>query len=58
MAQIEKEILPIVFACERFHNYIFGREFIVQSDHNPLEVPLKRDIDAAATNAFISTEYH
>ena len=37
-AQIEKELLAIVFACEKFDQYIFGRsDVVVQSDHNPLE---------------------
>ena len=36
-AQIEKEILVIVFAMEKFHHYTFGRHVIVQSDHKPLE---------------------
>jgi len=36
-AQIEKELLAIVFACERFHSYVYGREVLVQSDHKPLE---------------------
>lgn len=44
-AQIEKELLAIVFACERFHYFLYGREFVVQSDHKPLEALVKRDID-------------
>ena len=36
-AQIEKELLAIVFACERFEAYIHGRdETNVQTDHKPL----------------------
>lgn len=35
-AQIEKELLAIVFSCEKFHNYIYGRKVTVQSDHRPL----------------------
>ena len=44
-AQIEKELLAVVFACERFHYFLYGREFTVQSDHKPLETLVKRDID-------------
>lgn len=47
-AQIEKELLAIVFACERFHFYLYGREFLVQSDHKPLESLMERDIDDVA----------
>ena len=37
-AQIEKELLAIVFACECFESYMFGRDVIrVESDHKPLE---------------------
>ncbi|XP_052746701.1 uncharacterized protein K02A2.6-like [Bicyclus anynana] len=37
-AQIEKEMLAIVFAVERFRQYLFGRQdIVVQSDHKPLE---------------------
>ena len=35
-AQIEKEQLGVVFACERFHVYIYGRRVIVETDHCPL----------------------
>ena len=41
-AQIEKECLAIVFACERFDHYIYVKDCItVQSDHKPLETMLK-----------------
>ena len=46
--QIEKECLAIVFACEKFHQYIFGREEVtVQSDHKPLEAIFKKPLEAA-----------
>jgi len=36
LAQIEKELLSIVFATQKFHNYIYGREISVITDHKPL----------------------
>ena len=36
-AQIERELLAIVFACEKFNQYIYGKEVIVQTDHKPLQ---------------------
>ena len=37
-AQIEKELLSIVFACEKCHLYIYARKNVhIQSDHKPLE---------------------
>ncbi|XP_011437820.3 retrovirus-related Pol polyprotein from transposon 297 [Magallana gigas] len=47
-AQIEKECLAIVFACEHFDQYIYGRDLVtVQSDHKPLETIFKKSLLAA-----------
>ena len=35
--QIEKDLFAIVFACTKFHDYIYGKEVIIESDHKPLE---------------------
>ena len=35
-SQLEKEALGVVFAVNKFHNYLYGREFIIESDHRPL----------------------
>jgi transposase InsO family protein len=47
-AQIEKELLAIVFACEKFHQYIYGFQTDVQSDHKPLETITKKPLSKAA----------
>ena len=36
-ANIERELLAVVYGCEKFHTYLYGRSFTVQSDHKPLE---------------------
>ena len=36
-SQIERETLSVVFACEWFHDYIYGKEFLIQNDHKPLK---------------------
>ena len=46
-AQIEKELYAIVFACEKFHQYIYGKRVHVQSDHKPLESILKKPLVVA-----------
>lgn len=35
-AQIEKELLASLYACERFHQYVYGQAFEVETDHKPL----------------------
>ena len=35
--QSEKETLAIVFGCEHFHMYLYGRKFEIETDHRPLE---------------------
>ena len=37
-ANIERELLAIVFACQRFSTYLLGRSFIAESNHKPLEM--------------------
>ncbi|XP_056122564.1 NACHT, LRR and PYD domains-containing protein 12-like [Rhinichthys klamathensis goyatoka] len=36
-AHIEKELLAIVYGCEKFHQYVYGKEIMIESDHKPLE---------------------
>ncbi|VDI42407.1 Hypothetical predicted protein [Mytilus galloprovincialis] len=37
-SQTEREVLAVVWGCERFHLYLYGKEFILVTDHKPLEV--------------------
>ena len=47
-AQIEKEMLAIVFGCTKFHVYIFGIPNVeIETDHKSLETILKKPLHQA-----------
>lgn len=46
-AQIEKELLAIVFSVKRFHQYVYGVKVNVQSDRKPLEAILRKPLVTA-----------
>ena len=49
-AQIEKELVAVVFACKRFHQYVYGKTITVESDHKPLEAILKKPLSQAPSH--------
>ena len=42
-SQLHKEALAIISGIKKFHNYIYGRHFVIQPDHKPLAyIPVQR----------------
>ena len=46
-AQIEKELLAIVFGMEKFEGYTYGRKVHVNTDHKPLDSIMKKSLLSA-----------
>ena len=46
-SNIEREMLAVVFGIQRFHTYVFGRDFTVASDHKPLSTITAKPINTA-----------
>ena len=35
--QLDKEVLAIIFGVKHYHQYLYGRKFVILSDHKPLK---------------------
>ena len=46
-AVIEKELLAVLFDCERLHQCVYGNKALVKSDHNPLNSITKKPLERA-----------
>ena len=46
-AQIEKEMLAILFGVERFEQCVYGRPVLIQTDHKPLESIFRKSLLSA-----------
>ena len=46
-AQMETELLAVVFGFEKFHQFTYGRRITVESDHKPLEIISKKPLHRA-----------
>ncbi len=45
-ANIERELVAAVFGCERFHMYVYGKPFIIESDYKPLKMISLKNLTA------------
>lgn len=43
-SQIEKETLAIVYGCNKFHEYVYGREVNIETDNKPLQSIFKKPL--------------
>ena len=45
--QLEKELLAAQFALERFHQFTYGKDVFIESDHKPLEAIVRKPLSKA-----------
>ena len=43
-ANIERELLAVVYGFEKFLSFLYGRSFVVKTDHRPLEQIYKKNL--------------
>ena len=55
-ANMEREMLAVVFGVERFCTYIYGWSFMIKSDHKPLESISRKNL--AGTPAWLHAWCH
>ena len=56
-AQIEKEMLAIVFGCNKFHDYVYRLpNIVVETDHKPLESILQKPLHQAPARLQLSIQ--
>jgi len=48
--QVEKEMYAIVYACERFHEYVYGKKVIIYTDHKPLILVMTKELNKIKNN--------
>lgn len=46
-ANTERQILAVVYGCQKYNTYIYGRPFTVESDQKPLEMIHLKNLSAA-----------
>lgn len=46
-AQIETEMLGIVYGLQKFNEYVYGKTVLVETDHKPLESLFKKPLSSA-----------
>lgn len=46
-SNIERELLAVLFACEKLHSYVFGCTVTIHTDHKPLESIFQKPISLA-----------
>ena len=55
-AQIEKKLLAIIFAFNKFHQYVYGKSVLVELDHKPLESIIKKSLAAAPPHLLLQLQ--